>query len=121
MKLIHCTYDQHATAILAILNEAIVNSTALYDYKPRPPESMLAWFQSKESGRFPVVGAVSDAGGLLGFATYGVFRAWPGLLTGTAALRATDQDAIRIDVRRVPSWSTHRRRGQKQHDNPGSL
>jgi L-amino acid N-acyltransferase len=59
------------------LNEAIVNSTALYDYAPRPPESMVGWFEAKQKHRFPVLGAVNEAGTLLGFATYGTFRAWP--------------------------------------------
>lgn len=77
MQLVACTYDAHATAILDIFNEAIVNSTALYDYHPRPPESMIAWFKSKAAGRFPVIGAVDEAGTLLGFASYGSFRAWP--------------------------------------------
>jgi len=40
-------------AILEILNEAIVNSTALYDYKPRAPEAMVGWFKAKAAGRFP--------------------------------------------------------------------
>jgi phosphinothricin acetyltransferase len=60
-----CTYDSHAGAILEIFNEAIANSTALYDYKLRTPESMLGWFRTKDAGRFPVVGVVED-GQLLG-------------------------------------------------------
>ena len=76
MRLIGCT-RAHAGEILAILNEAIVNSTALWDYEPRPPESMDTWFAAKEAGRFPVIGAVDEAGALLGFASYGTFRAWP--------------------------------------------
>jgi phosphinothricin acetyltransferase len=35
MKLIPCTHELHAQPILALLNEAIANSTALYDYQPR--------------------------------------------------------------------------------------
>ena len=35
MKLITCTHEQHAQPILAILNEAIANFTAIYDYQPR--------------------------------------------------------------------------------------
>ena len=77
MQFVACTYGSHAGAVLDILNEAIVNSTALYDYKPRLPESMVAWFQAKESGRYPVIGAIAESGQLLGFATYGAFRAWP--------------------------------------------
>jgi L-amino acid N-acyltransferase YncA len=77
MKLVTCTYETHALLILDILNEAIVNSTALYDYKPRSPESMVAWFKAKEAGAFPVVGLESNTGELLAFASYGTFRAWP--------------------------------------------
>lgn len=63
--------------MLDIFNDAIVNSTALYDYKPRALESMAGWFKAKEAGRYPVIGAVGEGGELLGFASYGPFRAWP--------------------------------------------
>lgn len=77
MKLIDCTEERHAAAILEIFNDAIVTSTALYDYKPRAPESMVAWFATKRANGFPVIGIEDDAGTLLGFASYGTFRAWP--------------------------------------------
>jgi L-amino acid N-acyltransferase YncA len=75
-RFVACTHAAHAGAILDILNEAIANSTALYDYQPRPSDAMAGWFRTKEAGRFPVIGAVADEL-LLGFATYGSFRAWP--------------------------------------------
>jgi phosphinothricin acetyltransferase len=77
MRLVNCNYEVHATGILEILNEAILNSTALYDYQPRSPESMVSWFETKNSGAYPVIGAESEEEGLLGFATYGAFRNWP--------------------------------------------
>lgn len=77
MNLVPCTEERHAGAILDIFNEAIVNSTALYDYKPRPPESMVGWFATKRANGFPVIGLEDEAGTLLGFASYGTFRAWP--------------------------------------------
>lgn len=77
MSFIACTHATHAAAILDILNEAIVTSTALYDYRPRAPESMAGWFKTKLAGGFPVIGAESPAGELMGFASYGTFRAWP--------------------------------------------
>ena len=77
MRFVPCTHAGHAGAILGILNEAIAHSTALYDYHPRPPESMAGWFKAKEAGGFPVIGAVGEAGDLMGFATYGTFRAFP--------------------------------------------
>jgi phosphinothricin acetyltransferase len=77
MRFIACTYESHADAILEIFNEAIANSTALYDYKAREPSSMVGWFKNKETGRFPVIGTIAEDGQLLGFASYGTFRAWP--------------------------------------------
>ena len=37
------------TAILAIINEAILNSTALYDYHPRSLDQQMAIFEDKIS------------------------------------------------------------------------
>ena len=75
--LVRCRVERHAPAILEILNEAIVNSTALYDYVPRPPDSMVTWFDTKAKGGFPVIGVERDDGVLLAFGSYGSFRAWP--------------------------------------------
>jgi phosphinothricin acetyltransferase len=77
MQFVTCTHASYASAILDIFNEAIAHSTALYDYKPRVAQSMVGWFKAKEAGRFPVIGAVAPNGQLLGFASYGTFRAWP--------------------------------------------
>lgn len=76
MKLTQCD-SSFAGQILAIFNDAILQSTALYDYKPRTMESMSAWFEAKRRGGFPVIGVVADSGELLGFGSYGTFRAWP--------------------------------------------
>jgi len=77
LNIVDCTYEEHAGAILDILNEAILNSTALYDYQVRSAESMRGWFGGKAAGRFPVLGAVDASGQLLGFASYGTFRDRP--------------------------------------------
>jgi len=77
LRFVACTHPAHSPEILAILNEAIVSSTALYDYAPRSPESMAGWFRAKEAGGFPVIGALGEDGRLLGFGSYGTFRAWP--------------------------------------------
>lgn len=75
MKLIRCDRS-FSDQILAIFNEAILHSTALYDYRPRTPEQMGAWFELKERGQFPVIGLVENER-LMGFGSYGTFRAWP--------------------------------------------
>ena len=77
MKFVDCNLEAHGAAILEIFNEAIANSTALYEYRLFPPEKMTSWFADKKAGRFPVIGAVDAGGALLGFASYGVFRARP--------------------------------------------
>jgi L-amino acid N-acyltransferase len=66
-----------AGEILAILNEAIEHSTAIYEYHPRPLSAMETWFDAKARGAYPVIGALDASGRLLGFASYGPFRAWP--------------------------------------------
>jgi L-amino acid N-acyltransferase len=76
MNIIRCD-EKYAAPILAIFNDAIVNTTALYDYKPRSMEMMQAWFADKRKGNYPVIGVVNDAGQLMGFGTYGVFRVRP--------------------------------------------
>ena len=76
MTIVDCDRGR-AAEILAILNDAIEHSTALYDYRPRPLSAMDGWFDAKERGGYPVIGAVDASGRLLGFASYGQFRAWP--------------------------------------------
>lgn len=76
MKQLLCGRE-YAEQILGILNEAIANSTALWDYEPRTLAMMSAWFEAKEAGKFPVIGFVDEADKLLAFGTYGTFRGWP--------------------------------------------
>ncbi len=77
MNLIDCD-TSHAQAILAIFNEVIANSTALYEYQPRSMVVMAAWFETKRQGAYPVLGALDQDGTLMGFASYGQFRVFPG-------------------------------------------
>src|SRR5450432_1255304 len=76
MKQILCDRS-YAGLILDIFNEAIKNSTALWDYKPRTPAMMGPWFDAKEAGKFPVIGFIDETSKLLAFGSYGTFRGWP--------------------------------------------
>lgn len=75
--IVACSFERHADAMLAIFNEAILNSTALYDYQPRTMQNMVAWFEAKRNGHFPVIGLEDGQGKLLAFGSYGTFRAFP--------------------------------------------
>jgi len=77
MQIIQCGYERHAAAILDIFNDAILHSTALYDYQARTMDNMVSWFNNKEAGNYPVIGIESESGELMGFASYGSFRAYP--------------------------------------------
>jgi L-amino acid N-acyltransferase len=75
-EIVSCQPDAHATAVRDIFNDAIAHTTALYDYQPRSLETVMKWFGAKARDGYPVLAAVRD-GDLLGFASYGSFRAWP--------------------------------------------
>lgn len=91
-KIVTCQYQQHGQAILDIFNEAIANTTALYDYEPRTLETIADWFEAKQEHSYPVIGIESDRGILMGFATYGAFRTW-------AAYKYSVEHSIYVDVR----------------------
>lgn len=69
--------ESHAAAVRDIFNDAIEHTTALYDYQPRSATAVLQWFGAKARDGYPVLAAVDAGGVLLGFASYGSFRAWP--------------------------------------------
>jgi len=71
-----CT-EKQLPEILDIFNEAILNSTALYDYKPRTMENMKTWYAAKQQGNFPIIGVFDPSEKLLGFTSFGSFRNWP--------------------------------------------
>jgi phosphinothricin acetyltransferase len=73
-QLLDCTPEAHAPAVREIFNDAILNTTALYDYRPRSLDTVLQWFGDKARAGHPVLGAVTPAGELAAFATYGPFR-----------------------------------------------
>lgn len=77
VRFVHCSLEAHGTAILDIYNEVIAHSTAVYEYKSFSPDYIARWFADKHSGNYPVIGALDEADVLLGFASYGVFRARP--------------------------------------------
>ncbi len=60
-------------AILDITNEAILHTTAIYDYDTRSMAAQEAWWADKEATGMPVIVAELD-GKTIGFGSYGRFR-----------------------------------------------
>jgi phosphinothricin acetyltransferase len=63
--------------ILAIYNEVIRNSTAVYSEVEYTAERGARWFDAKAEQGLPFLVARDAAGGVAGFGTFGEFRAWP--------------------------------------------
>jgi phosphinothricin acetyltransferase len=63
--------------LLAIYNEVIENSTAVFSDRQVTLEDRAQWLAARQRDGFPVLVAV-DAGAVVAFGSFGAFRAWPG-------------------------------------------
>jgi len=62
--------------LLAIYNHVILNTTAVYTYEAQTLEARAAWYRDKLAAGYPVFVA-EEAAQVVGFSSYGPFRAWP--------------------------------------------
>ncbi|AHJ12499.1 GNAT family N-acetyltransferase [Sulfurospirillum multivorans] len=63
-------------AILAIYNDAILTTTAVYTYKAKDLQERKEWFLAKHEKGYPIW-VYEKEHRVAGFATYGSFREWP--------------------------------------------
>jgi L-amino acid N-acyltransferase len=63
--------------LLAIYNDVIATSTAIYSYLPVTLEDRTQWWRARVAQGYPVLVA-TDGPGIVGFSTFGDFRSWPG-------------------------------------------
>ena len=61
--------------ILDIYNDVILNTTAVYNYDTHTLQMRQEWFAQKQQQGFPVFVA-EEENTIVGFSTYGPFRAW---------------------------------------------
>lgn len=61
--------------ILYIYNDAILNTTAVYNYKAHTLDMRWEWFKEKKEKGLPVYVA-HEGSKVIGFSTYGPFRVW---------------------------------------------
>jgi L-amino acid N-acyltransferase len=88
--------DEDILAMLGIYNEAVRTTTAVWNETSRTEQEQREWLESKRSQSFPVLVAEQE-GELVGFCTFGPFRAWHGY-------RFTVENSIYVH-------RDHRRRG----------
>ena len=69
--------EQDVSALLAIYNEVIATSTAIYMDQPTTLEERLAWWKGRVAAGYPVL-VSEDESGITGFASFGDFRPRPG-------------------------------------------
>lgn len=88
--------------ILTIYNDAILHTTAVYDYEPHTLEMRQSWFAARQTEGYPILVAVNAAAAsaatddaatndaeILGYAALGPFRAW-------AAYRYTAESSVYV-------------------------
>ncbi|MDR1990958.1 MAG: GNAT family N-acetyltransferase [Acidobacteriaceae bacterium] len=63
--------------LLAIYNDVVASSTAIYRDTPASLDDRRDWWQARVAAHHPVLVAIDDHG-VAGFASYGEFRVWPG-------------------------------------------
>lgn len=79
-------------AILAIYNDAVVNTTAIWNDDVVDLENRRLWLRLRQDQGFPVFVA-EEEGAVLGYASYGDFRAFQGYRTTVENLVYVDASA----------------------------
>lgn len=69
--------EHDLAGLVAIYNEVIATSTAVYSSTPVTVEDRRQWWRARVTAGFPVLVA-RDESGIAGFSTFGEFRTWPG-------------------------------------------
>lgn len=65
-------------AITAIYNDAVSNSTAIWNDDTVDTTNRFAWLTDREARGYPVLVAVNDRDETVGYASFGDWRAWDG-------------------------------------------
>src|SRR5690242_10782960 len=64
--------------ITAIYNDAVEHTTAIWNETKVDAANRLAWLADRQRTGYPVLVAVDDSGAVLGYASFGDWRAWDG-------------------------------------------
>ena len=64
--------------ILEVYNEAVLHTTATYDYEPRTLEHRIEWFEAHRRENYPVYVGVDDESGVVGWSSLNKYHDRPG-------------------------------------------
>jgi phosphinothricin acetyltransferase len=64
--------------ITAIYNDAVEHTTAIWNEAKVDTANRLEWLADRQRAGYPVLVAVDDSGAVLGYASFGDWRAWDG-------------------------------------------
>jgi phosphinothricin acetyltransferase len=77
MQVRPATYED-LPGILEVYNEAVLNTTATYDYEPRTLEQRQQWFEERRRDNYTVFVALDGGGRVAGWSALNPFHARPG-------------------------------------------
>ena len=77
--------------ILEIYNDAVLTTTATYDYEPRTLEHRTQWFEERQRDNYPMFVAVDNAGRVIGWSALNPFHARMGY-------RFTSENSVYVAV-----------------------
>jgi L-amino acid N-acyltransferase YncA len=69
--------EADAQGILRIYNDAVANTTAIWNDQPSSLEARIAWLTERQQSGYPVVVAAAGPD-IMGYASFGAFRPWDG-------------------------------------------
>lgn len=121
--------EQDFAAITSIYNEVVRHSTAIYNDREVTIEERLAWWRERVAKGYPLVVGTED-GVVVGFATAGPFRSWPGYrytVEGTIHLapeargRGLGKELLAVLVERSHAMGMHSMIAAIDSENAASL
>ena len=76
--IIRAAVESDADVITEIYNDAVLNTTAIWNESQVDVANRIAWIHSRQQAGFPVIVAADDEDSVLGYASYGDWRPWDG-------------------------------------------
>ncbi|WP_455818232.1 N-acetyltransferase family protein [Pseudomonas cerasi] len=78
MVLIRAATERDAETIAEIYNDAVLNTTAIWNEKTVDFPNRIKWLNDRRDAGFPVIVAADENDAVLGYASYGDWRPWDG-------------------------------------------